>query len=69
MFITSSPSMRENYRKYGQIVSIDITYNLIKEKINGVGWGVCLMMGMNSHQHIIPFAFAILNNENEESFT
>lgn len=54
--------MKANYLKYGQFISVDVTYNLIKEKSNGIGWGVCLILGMNSHHHIIPFALAIMNN-------
>lgn len=52
--------MRENFEKYGQFMTVDVTYNLIKEKSNGVGWGVCLILGMNANYHIVPFAIAIM---------
>lgn len=54
--------MREQFQKYGQFVTIDVTYNLIKEKQNGVGWGVAAFVGLNAHNHIVPFAICLINN-------
>jgi len=61
--------MRQNFRDYGQMMAVDVTYNLIKEKVNGVGWGIILFLGLNAHNHIVPFAFGMLNDESEETFS
>jgi hypothetical protein len=30
MIVTASPSMKRNYQKFGDLLSFDITYNLLK---------------------------------------
>ena len=63
IFLTSSASMRNNFKIYGQFVAVDVTYNLIRDRVGSQRWGVILLMGLNNNNHIIPFALGILNNE------
>ncbi len=57
--------MIKKFNLYGQLVAVDLTYNLVKEKINGKGWGVIVFVGLNSRNHIVPFAVGIINNESQ----
>lgn len=59
--------MRSDYLTYGQSMSFDVTYNLIKERSNGRQYGVGIFGGKNSFNHVVIFGIALLLNENTES--
>ena len=61
-------------KKFGQFVSFDITYNLVKEAkvIEGLPrpkkWGLGLFLGKNNHNKTIPFGVCLINSETKEDF-
>jgi len=61
IFLTVTRSMIENYKKYGQVIGFDVTYNTIKRKNNEHGWGLGVFWGKNCHNHIIIFGISLIN--------
>ena len=67
--------MIENFQKFGEFVSIDITYNLVSDRNphytgdrNGQkeSWGLALFCGKNANNRIVPYAFCFLSSETKE---
>lgn len=60
-------------QKFGQIISFDITYNIVKESyesfdVNGAAskpkkWGLALFAGKNGNNRAVVFAVALINTE------
>lgn len=60
-------------QKFGQFMSFDITYNLVKESKVTEGertkkWGLGLFLGKNNHNKTIPFGICLLNSETKDDF-
>ena len=59
-------------KKFGQFISFDITYNLVKEYKEVEGkvkkWGLGLFLGKNNHNRTVPFAICIVNSETKADF-
>lgn len=62
--------MRKNFSKYGDVVTFDITYNVIRDtlaRINSNGekklikWGMGLFLGFNNVNKAVPFGLVVVN--------
>jgi hypothetical protein len=61
IFLIITKEMKMAYERYGQFVSFDFTYNLIKERGPGNRqYGVGFFTGLNNWNRIIPFGVVIL---------
>lgn len=67
-FISASPQMIEDFQKYGDFCSFDITYNLVKEFLvdergKKKKWGLGIFLGKNNNNNAVPFAICLMNSE------
>lgn len=56
--------MREMRNYWGEVVCLDVTYNLIKQrpKTSGSQWGAAIFSGLDSNFRIVIFAVALMSN-------
>ena len=59
--------MKADYKAYGQVISFDVTYNLVKERNNGKAYGIGIFGGKNAFNHVIIFGIALIINESTDS--
>ena len=69
VFVAVNQEMKANFAKYGDIVSFDLTFNLIKNQHkSGEKWKVGCFVGMSNAKRITPFGFAVTLNTKEEDY-
>ena len=72
LYVSSSPEMIKDFKKFGEFVTFDLTYNMIKQfKEEGdkkKKWGLGLFLGKNNHNNPIPFGICLMNSEKKEDF-
>jgi hypothetical protein len=52
--------MKKMFEMYGQVMSFDLTYNVIKnDSTSAKQYAVGIFTGVNCYNHIIPFGIAI----------
>jgi hypothetical protein len=62
--------MKQLFNLYGQVVSYDLTYNIIQERSNkNHQYAVGIFTGVNCFNRIIPFGITITCVETTEAFT
>lgn len=56
------------YRRFGDVCTFDITYNIIKERSSDKRqWGVGVFTGLDTNMRILIFAVALISNESTNS--
>ena len=64
-----SVEQKNNYQKYGEILSYDISDNCIKEKaFSGKKYGVGIFTGFDNNNRILIFGFSLITTETTENF-
>lgn len=64
-----SKTMKENYIRFGDMLCFDLTYKLLKKKINvDKHIGVGFFVGMDTNLRIVLFGVAVLRKEDSLSF-
>ena len=62
--------MKKLFQLYGQVVTYDLTYNIIQEVSDGNRqYSVGIFTGVNCYNKIIPFGITITCDEHTEAFT
>lgn len=63
--IAVSPQMKNNFRKFGDWVGFDFTFNLVQDiKRDKQPYRIGVFVGLSSAKKIVPFGFVICNEEN-----
>ncbi len=61
--------MKKAFHDYGDRVSFDLTYRLIKNRTEeGGSWKVGVFMGMSACNRLVPFGIAIMAESNKEAY-
>lgn len=60
--------MKKAYEKYGERVSFDLTFKLIKDKREDATWKVGVFLGLSSTNRLVPFGIAITLNQTKDSY-
>lgn len=61
--------MRKNYVKFGDNLSFDITYKLLKKKVTEPKHlGVGFFVGQDENSRIVVFAVSTIQHETSENF-
>lgn len=69
ILVVISPQMKENFKQYGQTVSYDLTYNIIRDITpDRRQYAVGIFTGVNCYNKIIPFGITITCEETTEAF-
>lgn len=69
LMIVVTPLMKENYKKFGDWMGFDFTFNLIQEiKDKRQPYRVGAFVGISSSKKIVPFGLVICNEETKERF-
>lgn len=69
MFIACSPQMVSAYERFGDCISFDLTYNLLKQRTpDGEQWGTGLFVGFDTNLRIVLLGMCILTRETAENF-
>lgn len=64
IFLAASPQMCRAYTKWGDFVSFDLTYNLLRERSSQKKqWGVGLFVGFDSGLRIILLGVCLMSRE------
>jgi hypothetical protein len=67
LMIATSPLMRDAYKKYGDSITFDITYNLLRPRSTEGNrqWGLGIVSGFGSNLEPIIFAYCLIARENK----
>ena len=66
IFLAVNQEMKANFAKFGDVVSFDLTFNLIKNQhLSKEKWKVGCFVGMSNAKRITPFGFAATLNTKE----
>lgn len=61
--------MKENLREYGEVVSFDLTYNLIKNtNESGVKWKLGVFLALTSSKKMAPLALVCVLHTTREVY-
>jgi len=61
--------MRKNFDMYGDSVSFDLTFNLVKDHHDsGRKWKLGCFLGLSASKHILPFALVATLFDSKEVF-
>ena len=64
LLLASSGHMKELYRRFGDTVCFDITYNVIvKRSMSNHQWGIGFFVGIGSNMEILVFGFCLICTE------
>lgn len=70
MVLAVSPDMTSAYVKWGDTVTFDLTYNILKKRSvnNRRQWGLGLFSGMANNLEPVIFGWCLLSCEKKQSF-
>jgi hypothetical protein len=69
LMIAVSPLMRENYKRFGDWMGFDFTFNLVQEVKEGrQPWRLGVFTGISSSKKIVPFGLVICNEETADRY-
>jgi hypothetical protein len=69
LMIAVSPLMKENFRRFGDWMGFDFTFNLIQEiKEEKQPWRVGVFVGISASKKIVPFGLVICNEETADRY-
>lgn len=64
LFLAVSPSMRAAYSLFGDVLCLDVTYNLLKQRTSERKrqWGVGVFVGMGKNMELVIFGWCLISN-------
>jgi hypothetical protein len=61
--------MKKAFQDYGERVSFDLTFRLIKNRTEeGGSWKVGVFLGLSACNRLVPFGIAIMTESNKEAY-
>jgi hypothetical protein len=69
LMIVITPLMKENFKKFGEWMGFDFTFNIIQEiKDREQPYRVGVFVGISASKKIVPFGLVICNGETKERY-
>lgn len=69
IMVVANEEMRRQFKKYGNSVSFDLTFNLIKNQHpSGSKWKLGIFLAVTACRHIVPLAFVVTLFETTEAY-
>jgi hypothetical protein len=66
--VAVSPDMKKAFAVYGERVSFDLTFRLIKNRMGTDEWKVGVFLGLSSTNKIVPFGVAITLSTTKDAY-
>jgi hypothetical protein len=55
--------MKENFKHYGQVITFDLTFNMIKNVSDGKKWKIGAFLSTSCSKKIVPLGLAAILEE------
>jgi len=69
MLVAANKEMKDLFQRYGDLVSFDLSFNLIKDPHpSGKKWKIGLFLGSSATKRMVPLAIVVTLQDTKEAY-